>query len=252
MRRLVGVFIAVLVLVSSDGVAGAARTKGPEGGAGKETGNSSFAWNLYDLSIMNPIEQWVEWPFPEQDRWVVNTAAGVSPPGPCAWDVDDHWYLIAMGTINAGASVVTDHCRVADPNPIWQVRNGTEAWWNYNRRYMGVRVQSPSPDLAVSVSYTPQGRTFTLQPVYDAATREYVYRGCVGLSYHPNDPAWPYERDPAVQPVPGSNGGWGVITHAAVSVTNASSRKVGATAKLEELAAWTSSTTVSTYCSANR
>jgi len=247
-----GLNLRSLLLISIFALTGAALLGTGFAAKGGGGNTSSFVWKPYNVQIMNPVEQWIEWPFPPSSQWVTNSAATVSPPGPCAWDVDDTWYQIAMGTINPGNTVKTDHCRVADPNPIWQIRNGHAAWWSTNPRYMGVRIQSASRDLAVTISYSPQNRDFTLLPVYDSGTKQYTYRGCVALRYQPNDPNWPYERDEAVQPIPGSNGGWGVITHATVNVTNRSSRKVNATGKVEELAAWISDDTVASYCSAKR
>ena len=215
-------------------------------------GKTGFNWGTYDVSIANPVEQWTEWPFPSSDKWVSNTAAQAMGPGPCAWDVDDHWYLLANGTLNPGSTVTTDQCRVADPEKIWQVRYGQAAWWTMTERHTGIRIESTSPDLKVNLDYSPQGRQFTVLPTYDAGLRKYVYRACVGLVYHPNDPAWPYEKDASVQPIPGSNGGMGVITHASIKITNPTGRRVSATGKIEELAAWLSENTFSSYCGAQQ
>jgi hypothetical protein len=218
-------------------------------GGGK---TSTFAWSTYDVSIANPVEQWVEWPFPSSDKWVFNPYTAYSTSGPCAWDVDDHWYVLGSGPLNAGASVSLEQCRVADPSSIYQTRYGTEAWWTTPPRSTGIRIESPSGDLRVSVSYAPQSTTFSIPASYDAARNVYVYRACIAVEYNPSDPAWPYQRDEAVQPVPGSNGGSGVLTRGTIEVANPTGRKVNVTGKVEELASWVSDSTMADFCSARR
>ena len=248
--RRIAVVLAALTLFPTVAAQAAPRTKGATSGTGGKT--TSFAWKTYDVSIANPVEQWVEWPFPSSDKWVLNPYTQGSTSGPCAWDVDDHWYVLGSGPVNAGATVSLSQCRIADPHSIYQTRYGTEAWWTATPRYTGVYIESTSPDLSVTVSYATQGRTFALLPTYDAARNSYVYRGCIAVEYNPNDANWPFERDPAVQPIPGSNGGSGVVTRASIDVANPTGRKISATGRVEELASWLSDETVATYCSARR
>lgn len=80
----------------------------------------------------------------------------------------------------------------------------------------GVSVSAPSPDLVVTLTYEPQGVSFTLPA--RAVGRDFEYRGCVTGPIYGN---WP-----ALEEVPGSNGGRGRQTQITVTVTNPTERRV--------------------------
>lgn len=170
----------------------------------------------------NPVEQWTEWDAPcgvlcsDQAGWVTNPYRFGADP--CAWDVDDHWERIATDdSLPAGATVNVSACFVADPNPIVQNHYGLLTDWSYPARSLSVDVFSQQP-LTVTVCYQPQGRCFASPPAFNASRGQWEQKACIAVQYA--------TTDPAVQPVAGSNGGSGVVTHATVTVTNATKKAV--------------------------
>lgn len=100
----------------------------------------------------------------------------------CIWDIDDKASYSGSGYLTAGTHSVT-HC----------------AFWDTAHHLIGVSLRSPASDLDVSVSYEPSGFVVTIAPVFVEGLWE--YRGCVvGPLYN--------THDPAIGPVPDSNGGW--------------------------------------------
>jgi len=119
-------------------------------------------------------------------------------------------------SIRAGATITDRMCDIADCD------GGQCAPY----RYVYYKVDSPNPNLNVSLSFSP-GKSFNgPAPVYLSAYKVYEYTLCV------LPPVYPY-NDPALQPIPDSNGGYGVHTDITLSINNPNSTKANVKAEWE-------------------
>ena len=138
----------------------------------------------------------------------VEQQPGVVNPGTCIWDVDDHWdYTAFYGQsvpLEPGASVQVSKCLILDSPSA-------------GHRHTSLNVSSPSPLLTVEVAFSP-GQSYVIPAV---ANGNHSYRYCERIEA----PAY-FQSDPLAQVIPDSNGGWGVPTIAAMSITNTSSHAV--------------------------
>lgn len=137
----------------------------------------------------NPVEQYSDWPWLPGPLDCSATEHCIVNPTPCSWDVDDHWRKFAFGYLPAGGSASDVSCVIASQNPVYRTVSGTTAWWSTVNDRFTAQISAPSPSLMVTISWSPQGRLFTLAAVYDAATRLYRYGMCVRATYSPDDPA---------------------------------------------------------------
>lgn len=159
-----------------------------------------------------PVEPWSGYPIPtDSSVWVVN-------PTGCLWDPDDTDHIIVTGALNPAAEAVLTDCIVANPDPIWMTANGTTAWWHWAPHpNLTFDVRAPSPSLGVAICYQPQDVCFALQP--QATPTGYEYTGCAQGPIYTAD-------SPAVQPIVGSNGGYGVLTTVTFRIRNSTTRKI--------------------------
>lgn len=159
-----------------------------------------------------PVEPWSGYPIPtDSSLWVVN-------PTGCLWDPDDSDHVVVSGYVNAGETATLTDCIVANPDPIWMTSYGTTGWWHWAPHpNLTFDVRAPSPGLIVTICYQPQGVCFTLPP--RATVDGYEYAGCVtGPIYNADSTA--------VQPVAGSNGGYGVMTTVTFNVRNPTGKRL--------------------------
>lgn len=115
----------------------------------------------------------------------------------CFWDIDDRGSTAGYGRFFAGTT-----------------SSATCVYYDGAIHLIGVGLLSTTPDLAVTVTYTP-GLSFQITPTpYTLDERwTWFYQGCiVGPRYQPTDPL--------VTTIPGSNGGYGVPTTVSVSISN--------------------------------
>lgn len=201
------VLVAGLTVLVSLAITSPAVAIKPPSGSG-----DPFAFVLQpDVQIDNLVEQQTDYPFPaDSAEWTIN------PFDFCYWDVDDHWQYLGRGYLPAGASVSLDQCFVSDPDSYTRTINGTTANWSTPRKYLGVYLTAPSPDLVITVCYQPQGRCLSPGPVGDGQTQ--TYQSCTQAHHE--------SGDPALVEIPGSQGGVGVVTTITLTVTNPTSRKV--------------------------
>ncbi len=155
----------------------------------------SATWTSFgSQDTQNPIEQQTPGGATQPDRtlWVVNHTG-------CAWDIDDtrnRWMI--DGTLPSTESTGDSSCVVSDTAT----------------RGFAFQVFSPSPNLIVTLGFSPQSITFTPNPRPDPNDgRGYEYSVCV-LGLH-------YDLDStSVSPIPDSNSGVGVLGDAVFSITN--------------------------------
>ncbi len=154
------------------------------------------------------VEQWNHWPLnPDPSTWAVN-------PTQCPWDPNDMFSYTSSGNIAAGVSVMITGCLIADPNPVL---NGSQP----SRPTIQTTLEASRPDLVATLCYQPAGDCFTATTHWSDAARDWDYDLCVrGPTYHNNASE--------VQPIEGSNGGYGVPTTYTLSITNPTSRKITA------------------------
>ena len=173
----------------------------------------------------NPVEQQSDWPWlPGPNDCSANLHCVVNPTS-CSWDVDDHWQRLALGGyLVSGASVIETTCLIVDANSQYLTMNGTTGWFSGFRNKYGVSIDAKSADLAVTVEWQPQGRTFTLAPVLDPGARLYRYRACISAAYDPRDPALGDIAGSNASSVEGSTDGRGVVSTITTTITNGGSR----------------------------
>lgn len=152
----------------------------------------------------------------------------VTNPTACVWNVDD---AIERGTfdgmIPAGGSTTDTTCYIGDW--VGYPGNGFDGWPRrvttdlLTRTQVTVRITyAPEDPVTWNCHETPApcgGVSFTVMPFWDAPNHAWRYQTCsVAPSYARNDPA--------LQPIPNSNGGVGVMHDITITVTNTTSRKV--------------------------
>jgi len=212
-RRRAALFTATLLLVSGIG-----QLEAIPAAAAKPL-PLSFTSVQWAYSLQDPVEQqspdffFGPGAFPQ--TWVVN-------PTGCVWDVDDNQVHYATGYLGAGQSIGDGLCLDAD----W-------AGLNYSGHLAGVALGSPSANLQVTISFSP-GWSFTAQPVWDSASKQYLYRACSATPSYSS-------VDPALQSIPGSNGGLAVPTHVDLTVTNTSARRATVVVQWKVGHYWTAS-----------
>ena len=128
---------------------------------------------------------------PDESTWVTN-------PTGCVWDVDDSYAWAGSSDLAKGTSQSATACAVAD-----QYDN-----FAGDDHSVQAVVSAPSGALAVTVT-SDQGDAYTATPVYDKASRAWVYRVCE-LDLTPG----PYPT------IDGSNGGTGTVVNWTITVTN--------------------------------
>jgi len=172
-------------------------------GTGIATAADAFVWGPWGVPdvTQQPVEQQTEGGAtqPDHSLWVVNNTG-------CAWDADDSRYTgDTDGTLAAGATASGSRCVISD-----DVEHGV---------YLSIN--SPSPNLVVSMTYAPQGYSFTASPRVEG--NRYRYELCVeGVDYDASSPD--------LQPIPNSGvGGEGVVTTITYSVRNPTTRTVRST-----------------------
>ena len=148
----------------------------------------SFAIAQWGYDLQNPVEQQSPGFFQHTtpELWVYNRTG-------CVWDVDDDQVRYATNAyLDPGARP-----RVPDLAGIWLI--------------------SKSPDLLITISFSP-GWSFTLQPRWNSGSKSYDYKGCNGTPSYA-------QGDPALQPIPNSNGGVGVPTQVKLIVKNSGAHR---------------------------
>jgi hypothetical protein len=158
----------------------------------------------------SPVEQQSDNPWlPGPTDCSANTHCVVNPTL-CAWDVDDWWQVVEVDRTLAAATTTTGTvCGIFDANPQYVTNDGVTGWWNSPRPWFGMRLLAPSSSLGLTVTFLPQGRTFTPSPRWNGSVYEYDF--CGVAIYAPGDPA--------LVSIVGS-GGSGVRTDVTVSVAN--------------------------------
>lgn len=157
----------------------------------------------------------------DPDHTVVNSTA-------CSWDINDHSQWQAMGDLAAGASVSTSFCHVMDFNPIFACKPMCANWSGFSN-WIGWQVGAKGAGIVASICFAPQGRCFT--PAVIDYGRGFSQTFCGQAVY-----AGPQGTDSAVVPIANSNGGYGVVTTATLSVTNSGSHLARGVAVLWGLA----------------
>jgi hypothetical protein len=178
-----------------------------------EAGRNAMGYVLYGSFVDPTIEQQTDLPFGSG-----NVVTNPYRATPCAWDVDDHWYSIAEGTLKAGQSLAKTECVVSSQSPFWVSVNGVYGWWSFSLGWYGTQVKADVGSLVVTVCYDVEDWCHTPTPTYDAASKVWTYDSCTLAAYSP--------EDPAVYEIPGSNGGRGVVHQVTVTVTNPTARSV--------------------------
>lgn len=125
----------------------------------------------------------------------------------CLWSVDDRLEWAAAGVLSSGATEIT-RCIVGDTT----------------HHLFGLTAHARNPNLGISVTFEPQGVTFTFTPVQIANNR-YEYRGCVQGPIYSGDDFNPSPQVTEAVRIAGSgiNGtpdGWGVPTSVTIAVSN--------------------------------
>ena len=162
----------------------------------------SFALAQWAYDLQNPVEQQSPGYFQNATPglWVYNHTG-------CVWDVDDDQVRYARNAyLDPEAWVEDEICLIAD----W-------AGKNWSGHLAGIWLISKSPDLLVTISFSP-GWSFTLQPRWNSGSKSYDYKGC-------NKTPSYAQGDPALQPIPDSNGGVGVPTQVKLTVKNSGAHK---------------------------
>ena len=162
----------------------------------------SFAIAQWGYDLQNPVEQQSPGFFQHTtpELWVYNRTG-------CVWDVDDDQVRYATNAyLDPGAWVVDEICLIAD----W-------AGQNWSGHLAGIWLISKSPDVLVTISFSP-GWSFTLQPTWNSGSKSYDYKGCNGTPSYA-------QGDPALQPIPNSNGGVGVPTQVKLTVKNSGAHR---------------------------
>lgn len=125
---------------------------------------------------------------------------GVAYTGPCLWTIDSLNQFSGDGTLLAGATASLSDCLVADDA----------------QHITGLRVDAASPDLIVTITYQPQGVTFTATPTATSTGYDYLVCGVGPV----------YSTVPLLPLVAESNGGRGVQTTITARVRNPTGRSV--------------------------
>jgi hypothetical protein len=176
-----------------------------------EAGRNAMGYVLYGSFVDPTIEQQTDLPFGSG-----NVVTNPYRATPCAWDVDDHWYSIAEGTLRAGQSLTKTECVVSSPAGFFVSVNGNWGWYYYALGWYGVQVKADVGTLDVRVCYDVEDYCITATPTQVAGS--WVYNSCSLAAYSPDDPT--------VQDIPGSNGGRGVVHQVTTTVTNPTGRNV--------------------------
>lgn len=130
--------------------------------------------------------------------------------GSCHWSVNDHELLTTTGYLEPGQTVTHSKCVVSDYANVAPFGFST------------AQLVSKSPDLTLTVCFSPQGRCFSGSPVRES-DRLYHSTVCVRAHY--------LESDPLMQEIPESFGGRGLVTTVTTSYTNPTSRRASAIAR---------------------
>jgi hypothetical protein len=169
---------------------------------------STIQWDRY-------LEKYNVIPWPE------DPAQRVINPTSCSWDINDHSDYSTSGDLATGTSTSRATCVIEDYNPMYVARYGNLTWWSAVSRWFGAAVTSKSANLVITFSYAPQGRSFTLTPVYRPSTHDYRYSLCVQVLYNPGDPALVLIPGSTPDPLPwGSAPGEGVSTTITLTISN--------------------------------
>lgn len=123
----------------------------------------------------------------------------INPTDPfCLWDIDDFWTAGGFGDMAPGVLSISQ-CEIADNQ----------------HRIVGISGYATSPDLVVTLSFEPQGVSFTLAPIV-RDRKTWDYGGCVTGPIHSTVSLLPE--------IPDSNGGHGVYTMVTLTVQNSTGR----------------------------
>lgn len=131
----------------------------------------------------------------------------VHNPTTCVWSEDDELVNGSYGVLKQGTTSFTD-CMIADNTQIMPPTSIT------GTHVLGLSVVAATPDLIVQVTYQPQNVTFTFTP--QLVNGSYEYRGCI---------VGPIPDGDQLQPIAGSNGGWGVQESITTLTTNPTGRQ---------------------------
>jgi len=195
MKRLLGLAVLAVLL------------PGSASGSNKPVPLGSSFGGVRGGSGVNVVEQQSNYPY--------DSTAVTNPTG-CAWDINDWNDTGTDGYLNAGASYSMTVCQISDPDPVYRTINGTAAWWSSPHGYFSGWVAAPSGALTVTACYSPQGRCFPLGSVLSGG--QYQWLICSHAVYT--------SSDPAVMEIAGSNGGHGVVTNVALTVTNPTGARI--------------------------
>ena len=100
-----------------------------------------------------------------------------NPGGIGTWDINEHNEFVTSGYLNPGVTASGTYRHVWDFTPIYSCRPICAAWSGISNRF-SYGVSAPSNSLIVTLCFDPQGRCFTLPPVWNATQRGYVYSIC--------------------------------------------------------------------------
>jgi hypothetical protein len=124
-----------------------------------EAGRNAMGYVLYGSFVDPTIEQQTDLPFGSG-----NVVTNPYRATPCAWDVDDHWYSIAEGTLRAGQSLTKTECVVSSPAGFFVSVNGNWGWYYYALGWYGVQVKADVGTLDVRVCYDVEDYCITATP----------------------------------------------------------------------------------------
>lgn len=192
-------------LVLSASILSLALFSGPSAAIKTSGGQNPLAFNRNTFVRQSPVEQFNFYGFT------------VTNPTNCAWDVDDNANADGIGYLAAGMSASYSYCRVEDALVPGSTMNTWIACVFACVNPDSLAVTAPSPNLTVMFCMTP-GRCWTPPAVFIRSAHRYEYAVCAGAFYVPDDPA--------VQTIPDSGGGFGVVTGETFSVTNATARTI--------------------------
>jgi hypothetical protein len=125
---------------------------------------------------------------------------GVTYSGSCLWSLDSNEKWSGYGYLAAGTSASSGDCLIAD----------------IGQHLTGVNFTSTSANLKVTISYQPQGRSYSIKPV--KTSTGYQYKGCVAGPF--------YSTLPLLPQVPDSTGGNGVLTQINITITNPTNQTI--------------------------
>ena len=148
---------------------------------------------------------------------VTNTTSFHNPDR-CAWDIDDQSTAVAHGDLAASTSTSWTECQVIE-GYTGEFAYCTDGFGCGRPLY--AEASSTKNNIELTVCFSP-GRCWTPPVRYNAVGRYYYSWICVRGIY-------PY-GDPLVQEIPGSGGGYGVITDQTVTVRNTTNKPVKAAA----------------------